>query len=524
MVDRLGRLVWTAFAAAVVGIFCSLGYSVGHAIPRQADYPHLAESIPLPHRVPERPGGVPFRFAMAHDVIHERFPKHGPEHYRERDRLTREALAKLAPDDPAGFPLADDLGVGLERLGRSDEAVAVLRDKLARQRARGLSGRELYTSYANLGTFLIHASFGRATAGDRDAKARLREGLDLVRESVKVNPQAHFGRERWQAAIAEFLLAATDDPKLLTTFDCLGNRLDLGIEDILDRERNWVYTGYGRPYDAAFAQGKAVEVVPTFFRPGGGPLDDPARWPELSPIRRYITKVGAEDGWEAPARAHREPVPFDEPVLGIIGMWRQGGGANPHFALALGETMVRVGQRYIAWTAYERASLMADRFWPVPAVRDSLRDHCRKRQAEIEKTLLAEAPATSRRPAWQHVSPTPTREAVAGLRRQFVAELAYGEGYQRAYRQFEASKIASGISIKDSHFFDEFHAGRAPIASPAGPEEFFLGVPRARMNADIVRGRQAWAVFGAGVAAILTALSLRLRARPRLRWSIPLGR
>ena len=49
--------------------------------------------------------------------------------------------------------------------------------------------------------------------------------------------------------------------------------------------------------------------------------------------------------------SHRKPVPFDEPALGIIGMWRQGGGANPHFALALGETMLRVGQRYIAWCA-----------------------------------------------------------------------------------------------------------------------------------------------------------------------------
>ena len=67
--------------------------------------------------------------------------------------------------------------------------------------------------------------------------------------------------------------------------------------------------------------------------------------------------------------SHRMPTSFDEPCLGIVGMWRQGGGANPHFALALAETMLRVGQRYVAWTAYERASRLAERFWPDDAMR-----------------------------------------------------------------------------------------------------------------------------------------------------------
>jgi hypothetical protein len=205
------------------------------------------------------------------DVIHERFAKHGQAHYRERDRLTRQALQGLAPDDSAGFALSDDLGTGLERLGRSDDAVAVMRDKLARQQANGLCGRDLYTSYANLGTFLIHGSFTKAASGDASAKARCQD-----------------------------------------------------------------------------------ELVPGFFT-SGIPLDAVSRWPEVSPIRLHMTKVGAESGWENVAvPSHRSPVPFDEPVLGIIGMWRQGGGANPHFALALGETMLRVGQRYIAWVAYER--------------------------------------------------------------------------------------------------------------------------------------------------------------------------
>src|SRR5262249_28550413 len=154
-----------------------------------------------------------------------------------------------------------------------------------------------------------------------------------------------------------FVLAALNDESLLQQFDCLGNRLDLGIEEILNREGNWFHTGYGRPTDAAFSQWRVVDEVPAFFQLGD-PLDDPGRWAEVSPIRQHITKVGAEQGWEnARVVSHRTPVPFDEPMLGIVEMWRQG-DANPHFALAVGETMLRVGQRYIAWTAFERAARM----------------------------------------------------------------------------------------------------------------------------------------------------------------------
>ncbi len=330
-----------------------------------------------------------------------------------------------------------------------------------------------------------------------------------------MNPRAHFGREQWQAAIAEFLLAAMDDPKLLRTYDCLGNRLDLDIEGTLNREGNWVDTAYGRPTDAVFSRGEADDKVPAFFRPGVEP-EDPALWPAISPIRRYITKVGAEAGWEAvPVPSHRKPAPFDEPALGIIGMWRQGAGANPHFALALGETMLRVGQRYIAWAAFERAGRLADRFWPDPIARQFLRDHCKKRQDQIETTFLYRDPDASRQPAWQHVSPPPPKEVVATLRARFDAELAYGEGFQRAYQDYEEKKIAAGVPITTAHFFDGFYAGRKPVASPVGPEEWFARVPRERIQAYSARRARAWGLFGAGLAAMGAALLFRKRGRTR---------
>jgi len=471
------RVALTAAAAAVGGL---VEFAVALAFlsaPPTSRFPFLARSFPPPHHTPEHAGGVSFRFAMAHDVIHERFPKHGLDHYRERDRLTRERIAGLAPDDPATFPLADDLAVGLDRLGRSHEAAEVLRDKLARQEARGLSGRDLYTTYANLGTVLIHGHFAKAAAGDDGARGRFREGIDFIRKSVEVNPEAHFGRERWQAAIAEFLLAAMEDPTLLKTFDCLGNRLDLPYSEIL---RHGYGDGYGRGYDSMYVAHLITGLT-------------------VQDARERIKKVGAEEGWEAVAvPSHRSPAPFDEPALGIIGMWRQGGGANPHFALALGEIMLRVGQRSIAWSAFERASRLAERYSADPEIQGFLREHCRNRQRDIELT--------------------PDRKggrSAAELRAAFDAELAYGQGYQKDYQEFEAAKIAEGASILDADVFADWPRRGEPVASRSGDEERVKVVTRADQYRYASRVARAWGVFGAGVSAFVMAAFLELVRRFR---------
>ncbi len=503
----------SAYRLLLLACVAGVGYGVGwagaalpHLMPESRNYPFLVEEVPLPHGVPEYRGGVSLRFAMVHDVIHERFAKHGPAYYRERDRLARDKLAALTAGDPARFPLLDDLATDLERLGKSDEAAAAMRAKLADQQTRGISGRDLYTSYANLGTFLIHASFPKALAGDPDARGRFQEGVEFIRKSVEVNPEAHFGRERWQASIAEFLLAAMADPGLLKTFDCLGNRLDRKWSAIRDEDAVYSTTGHGRPTDLSFrGDEEAFHAVPAFFEPDA-PIEVPARWGDYKEIRKYIAKVGAEEGWDkVEIPSHRGPTPFDEPVLGIIGMWRQGGGANPHFALALGETMLRVGQRYIAWVAFERSSQLAERYWPDPALQQALRDHCRARQAEIEADLTSGPVAPGEAPADPKV--------VARLRPDFEKELALGLGYQEAYREYEAARIAAGKSIDDPRFFDDFDAAKGPIASPTGTEEWFPRVPRSKIRAHAARSRQAWGLFGAGSAAMLLALASRLRRR-----------
>jgi hypothetical protein len=220
-----------------------------------------------------------------------------------------------------------------------------------------------------------------------------------------------------------------------------------------------------------------------------------ARWQSLVPSedrehsREYITKVGAETEWkQAASTSQSAPVPFDEPTLGIIGMWRLGGGANPHFALALGEIMMRVGQRQIAWCAYERAAQLAERVWPDPVIQSKFAEHCRKRQSVIERQL--------------------TDEEREELSPRLKAELAYGRRYQEEYQVYEAKRIREGASLDDEHFYDAFLAEHEPIASPVGDEEYIQVTPGTWPSPNIVA-----IVLLAGIFAFVAACLYRLIKR-----------
>jgi hypothetical protein len=474
----LSRATGLAVVAVLAAAGLCAGLILGHFYRLPGQPPRLeVREYPLPHHLPKYEGGISFRFAMAHDVIHERYPRHGEAYYRERNRLVRKELAdKEGALDDAYLSLFDDLGAGLDALKDDDEAVRVLRDKLRRQQELGQTGRQLYTTYANLGTFLIHGSARAALSGEAAAEQRLREGLSFIKKSIEVNPQAHFGREVWQAVAVEYLLAVSKNPKLLLQYDMVGDRLAEEIDPGERRGHTYMYGPYGANRDvAAYFQGKQPGIH----------LDG---WRALR--ERYITRVGAEAGWkEAVSSSHLEPVGFDEPALGIIGMWRLGGGANPHFALALGEILLRVGQRYIAWCAYERAAGLADRVWPDPDIQRQFVEHCRRRQQVIEQQLPP--------------------EEVKELRPRFEAELAHGQRYQRKYQEYEAERFRAGASLDDEHFYDDFHAAREPIASPVGEEEKFVAAKDEFM--PYVNGPVA--VFAAGVAACLGACLVRLVGR-----------
>jgi hypothetical protein len=472
--SRKARL-WVVAVAAAAGGFLA-HYLVRPFVPNPQPRVRI---LPYPHHVPKTPGGVSLRFAMVQDVLTERYARHGREYYTERNRGDREDLARLPPGGPWDAA-SDDLAAGLDRLGDADGAVRVMRDKLASQTERGTAEGGLYSTYANVGTFLVHANIRAAQSGDTAAKERLREGLDSIRKAIQVKPDAHFGREQWQVAAVEFMLAAMEQPSLMRTFDMIGDRLDAEFDP---RQR--------RVFDVQ----QEFQLFHLARRVAIGPEPGTAERPVEAEYRRLIAPVGVENewpGWLIPS--NNKPVPFDEPVLGIVGMWRES-GPNPHFALCLGETMLRVGQRFLAWSAFERASRLADDFGPDAELQQFLRDHCRKRQSMIEAQLPA--------------------DDVAGLRPRFDAELEYGQSYQREYQQYEGDQIAAGRPIDDEHFYDAFHAGREPIASQVGPEDE-LPVVRS-MDATtlmLVPGpRAGYAVLGMGLAGLWMAVWLRRRTR-----------
>ena len=447
----------------------------------------------LPHHVPPTSDATPFRFAMVHDVIHERYARNGPAFYRQRERLAREKLAVLHPESEAALALTDDIAVGLDRTGRTDEAVALMRDKLKRQEAAALAGKDLYSTYANLGEFLVRGNVWAMLDGDATARERVQEGRAFMRKSVDVNPKAHFGREEWQLVAVDGLLEAGSNPDVLRKCDLIGNRLDVTIEvprgSLGVAPFNDTEAVFGRPYQRFF--GESVRPGRRAADEADGAIDEDQR----KQIRQFVYPVGGETPPVGGGLKRGRRAPFDEPAMWLIGEWRQGSGPGPHLAVCLGEIMLRVGQRYLAWNCFERAARLADQFSPKAELQQFVRDHCRSRQGEIEKSLKA--------------------DDMAGLRPKFEAELAHGEAYQRDYQEYTDQKIAAGANLNDPHFFDEFHAGRAPIASKVGPEEWYAASRKYFGGNWLGRAFLAWGLLTGGASVLVLALIQRSRFRPR---------
>jgi hypothetical protein len=437
-----------------VGIFLGVALDQYGLFPSTVDKgPAYGRVYPLPHHYPKYAGNLTLRFAMVHDVVHERFTHHGRAYYEERNRKRAEALASDKPG-PDGKPTAehfawiDDLGVGLCLVGQQERAVALMRDKLKQQEKAGLKGRDLYTTYANLGTFLILWQLSEGLADKERAKARIGESIDWIHKAIAVYPMSHFGREQWQVVLEEFLVAVLDDPKLLLKFDMIGDRLDWKPNVISGHINASAEYAHIDPHwldsQAQLGRTKYPDMLT-----GNEPESS------LALFRSPIMRVGAEVDWERSVKTgSTDPVAFDEPTLGIVGMWRLGAGANPFFSLALGEIMLRVGQRHIAWTAYERTALMKDHISPDPIIQKGLLEHCRRRQETIELQL--------------------PKEAWPAIREKFNAELQFGQRYQKMYQDYESQKITAGATIDDPKFYDAFFAEHGPIATPPGPEEYIV--------------------------------------------------
>ena len=122
------------------------------------------------------------RFPSVLELITGKFLRHSKEFYEWRisDRLLR--LEK----DPDNLAFYDDLAVAYDKTGQNGKAIEMMIKKEAKKPG-------LYETYANLGTFYIHG--GQAE-----------NGLEYIDRALKLNPDAHFGREKYQRLLVEFIL------------------------------------------------------------------------------------------------------------------------------------------------------------------------------------------------------------------------------------------------------------------------------------------------------------------------------
>ncbi|MEO1998443.1 MAG: hypothetical protein ABGZ17_24635 [Planctomycetaceae bacterium] len=123
------------------------------------------------------------RFPTALNLITGKFLRHSPEFYRWRIKNRLERLQTRA-DDPK---LLDDLAVAYDKTGQHQRAIETMLDNDDR-----VPGR--YETYANLGTFYIHA-------------ADLEEGLNWIGKAIAINPDAHFGREVYQELLVRYVIS-----------------------------------------------------------------------------------------------------------------------------------------------------------------------------------------------------------------------------------------------------------------------------------------------------------------------------
>ena len=130
------------------------------------------------------------RFPSALELITGKFLRHSPEFYEWR---VHDRTARLAAD-PHNPALTDDLAVAFDKLGRHEKAIELMLAADKRQPGR-------YETLSNLATFQFHAG-------------RLEESLASVEAALRINPDAHFGREKYQKFLTQYVISRRVDGKI----------------------------------------------------------------------------------------------------------------------------------------------------------------------------------------------------------------------------------------------------------------------------------------------------------------------
>lgn len=179
--------------------------------------------------------------------------KHSRAFYEAKIEYTR----PLVDAGNAKAERYDDLAVAFAKVGKLDDAIATLARKDKR-----FPGA--YTTEANLGTFL-------AMKGD------MKGALDHLNKAIRINPDAHFGREKFQIQLLEYLEKVAKDPTLPERQNFLG--IETGLRALEQKHRPIMTRATKRPR-------KSIPTAPVIALVGlirfGDAHENPHVWAALA--------------------------------------------------------------------------------------------------------------------------------------------------------------------------------------------------------------------------------------------------
>ena len=148
-------------------------------------------------------------------VITGRFERNPPLYYEVRLKRAAQQVER----NPNDFGLYDDAGAACDRLGRGDEAVRWMERKHRAMEAAGepVGSEHRYRYLANLGTFIAHRWL--KNGADRSRIGEMKKAAETIRRAIKLNPVAHFGREKYQLMAMEWLIASPSPQENSYTHD-----------------------------------------------------------------------------------------------------------------------------------------------------------------------------------------------------------------------------------------------------------------------------------------------------------------
>ena len=132
------------------------------------------------------------KFPNLHELIVGKFLRHSQEFYHWRI-IDRKLQLHNSPDS---LQLYDDLGVAYDKTGQHEMAIRTMRIKDSIKPG-------LYETYANIGTFYIH-------------NGEFKTGVAFIEKAIKINPDAHFGREIYQKHLVYYVIEKIDTNKTLS--------------------------------------------------------------------------------------------------------------------------------------------------------------------------------------------------------------------------------------------------------------------------------------------------------------------